>query len=39
MVSMRDFEIAGCLASELETRLVEVYGLLQLLLFKGESGP
>lgn len=39
MVRMRDFETAGRLASGLETRLVEVYGLLQLLLFNGKSGP
>ena len=39
MIRVRGFEIAGCQASGLETRLVEVYGLLQLLPFKGKSGP
>ncbi len=39
MVRMRDFETAGRRALGVETRLVEVYGLLQFLPLKGKSGP
>jgi len=39
MVRARRFEFAGYRTSGLETQPVEVYGLLQILLFNRKSGP